>query len=130
LAVVGWKRILRALRQETAMILTALALSFVTTAAGPPAGSVPNTLRVVPRAEPMPNFFRQPARCGPLHDQIARRQDVALKGHPRYLQYAVLRQVDGCALSSPVGYHPDYLLPGRADAPRFRPASDADAPKP
>lgn len=111
------------------MILTAFSAALIVTASGAAAGSAPNEMRAVPRAEPMPNFFRQPARCGALHDQIARRQDVALKGHPRYLQYAVLRQVDGCGLSSPVGYHPDYLLPGRADAPQFRPAADSKAPE-
>jgi hypothetical protein len=112
------------------MILTALPLALALAAAGPPAGSVPNAVRAMPRTEaPMPNFFHQPARCGAVHDQIARRQDAALKGHPRGLQYAVLRQVDGCGLASPVGYHPDYLLPGRADAPQYRPASNSETPK-
>ncbi len=113
------------------MILTALALSVTIAASGPPPGSVPNEVHIMPpTGEPMPNLYRQPARCGATHDEIVRRQNTALKGKPRGLQYAVLRQVDGCALSSPVGYHPDYLLPGRADAPQFRPASDTVTPKP
>jgi len=32
--------------------------------------------------------------------------------------------VDGCGVPTPVGYHPDYLLPGAADAPQYRPVDD------
>jgi hypothetical protein len=81
-----------------------------------------------PKAEPMPNFYSQPARCGPLHDEIVRRVQTAQHGRPAGLHYAVLRKMDGCGLPAPAGYHPDYLLPGHADAPQFRPASDTTAP--
>jgi len=95
------------------MIVTALIL-----AAGVAASPAPTS--------ETPNLYRQPARCGPLHDQIVQRQQAALRGKARGLQYAVLRKVDGCPLSTPVGYHPDYLAPGKADAPPDRPISDTE----
>jgi hypothetical protein len=75
-----------------------------------------------PATERMPNLFHEPARCGATHDEVARRIATATRGRVRP-EYAVMRQVDGCGLRSPVGYHPDYLLPGHADAPRYRPVN-------
>jgi hypothetical protein len=68
-----------------------------------------------PTVEPMPNLFRPPSRCGPLHDEVARRIRTSTAGRSAILQYAVLRTVDGCGVPAPVGYHPDYLAPGAAD---------------
>jgi hypothetical protein len=50
------------------------------------------------------------------------RQNVAFNGGrigPRRagVEYAVYRQLDGCAVPTPVGYHPRYLQPGAADNP-------------
>lgn len=89
-------------------------LAAATIAAAPP----------LPTAERMPNFYRQPARCGALHDEVTRRIRTAERGRANLWQYAVLRQVDGCGVPAPAGYHPDYLLPGRADAPQYRPVDD------
>lgn len=79
-------------------------------------------------ASQTPNLYRQPAHCGALHDRIVQRQQAALRGQPKGLQYAVVRKVDGCPLASPVGYHPDYLLPGAADAPARRPTGQGSDP--
>jgi hypothetical protein len=68
-----------------------------------------------PIAEQMPNAFHQPDRCGPLHDEVVRRIRTSTAGRGGILQYAVLRQVDGCGVPAPVGYHPDYLAPSAAD---------------
>ena len=107
----------------TALILAA-ALSATPTSAWPvDASPVPASVGT-PTAE-TPNLYRQAARCGPVHEQVVQRQRAALRGKARGLQYAVLRQVDGCAVSSPVGYHPDYLAPGRADTARHRPNPDS-----
>lgn len=100
------------------MLLTAIVL-----AAGVSAAPIP------PTAEPMPNLFRQPARCGPLHDDVARRVRTSLRDRPGF-EYAVFRAVGGCCVPAPVGYHPDYLLPGHADAPQFRPADDRPEARP
>lgn len=68
---------------------------------------------------PMPNFYRQPAKCGPLHEGVTRHVQTAA-GKALAPQYAVLRTVDGCGVPAPAGYRQDYLLPGAADAPQFR----------
>ena len=71
----------------------------------------------------MPNIFRQPTRCGPLIQREVRRQQAAMQGRETGLQYAVFRQLDGCMVPAPVGYHPGYLLQGAAkpeDAPANR----------
>jgi hypothetical protein len=104
-------------RQEPTMLLTALTLAAAVGAA-PPA-----------IAERMPNLFHQPARCGATYDEVLRRIRTSFKDRPGF-QYAVHRTVDGCGVAAPVGYHPDYLLPGHADAPRFRPVDDPEPPKP
>jgi hypothetical protein len=69
---------------------------------------------------PMPNFYRPPARCGVLHDQVVRHVQTADSRRPGR-HYAVLRQVDGCPVPAPAGYRQDYLLPGAADAPQSGP---------
>jgi len=111
------------------MVLTALALA-AGVAAAPTPPVVPATEARPPATERMPNLFHEPARCGAAHDEVARRIETATRGRMRP-EYAVARQVDGCGLRSPVGYHPDYLLPGHADAPQYRPVADKDdAPRP
>jgi hypothetical protein len=75
----------------------------------------------IPNTERMPNFYSQPAKCGPMHDEITRRVRTA-SGPQLKPIYAVMRKVDGCGVPTPVGYHPDYLLPGKADAPARRTA--------
>lgn len=67
------------------------------------------------QAAPMPNLFHQPSRCGPVGQEITRRIETANAGRVG-AEYTVMRQVDGCGVPSPVGYHPDYLAPGAADA--------------
>jgi len=68
-----------------------------------------------PKTERTPNLYSQPARCGPVVEGEIRRQTAAFRGLPPLVQYAVLRQLDGCSVPTPVGYHPPYLLPGAAD---------------
>lgn len=87
------------------MSLAALVLAAAASAAPAPAQT----------AAPMPNLYNPPARCSELRDQIVRRQLAAMGGRRPAAQYAVLRQVDGCGVPAPVGYHQDYLLPGAAD---------------
>ena len=69
-----------------------------------------------PPVERTPNFYKQPAKCGPMADAVTRRVKTATGPKPAAI-YAVNRTVDGCAVPAPIGYHPDYLLPGKADAP-------------
>lgn len=68
-----------------------------------------------PRTERTPNLFVEPTYCPSVLEQEARRQETALRGRPAGLQYAVYRRLNGCSVPTPVGYHPDYLLPGAAD---------------
>ena len=107
------------------MILTALLLvagiAAPTVAAEP---AKPQAQARPPIAEPMPNFYNPPARCGALHEEVTRRIRTSTPRTSGLKQYAVLRQVDGCGVPTPMGYHPDYLLPGNADAPQYRPVSD------
>jgi hypothetical protein len=81
----------------------------------PPGGVVERT----------PNLYHQPANCRSVVAGELARQQVAFKGHPPAAQYAVLRKLDGCSVPTPVGYHPNYLLDGAADAPA---AKRGDAP--
>jgi hypothetical protein len=98
------------------MIFAALTLASVLTVAGPP---TPGGLFT----ERTPNLYHQPSYCRTIVEQEVARQDVALKSSGRGgglrdgLQYAVFRQLDGCAVPTPVGYHP-AAEPGAADAPR------------
>ena len=70
-------------------------------------------------AAPMPNLFTQPARCGPVHDAIVRQVRTAARSQSRMgLQYAVMREVDGCSVPAPVKVKQDYLAPGKWDAPK------------
>jgi hypothetical protein len=110
-----------------------IALLLATALSGQPAmemptivlrGGVPALARLKPavvpppgEAEPMPNAFRQPAYCPSVVEKEVHRQHVALSGRETGLQYAVFRQLDGCMVPAPAGYHPNYLLPGAADAP-------------
>jgi len=71
-----------------------------------------------------PNIYREPAGCEDIHRQVVERQGEQLKKLGRLpngvAQYAVERRVGGCSVPTPVGYHPDYLLPGAADPPARR----------
>jgi hypothetical protein len=84
-------------------MILALIAAATTAAAAPP-----------PTAEPMPNLYSQPAHCRAVVEQEVARQDTASHGHPPAVQYAVMRQIDGCGVPTPAGYHPD-LAPGAAD---------------
>jgi len=99
------------------MILDLLAAA--TIAATPPAGA-----RVI---ENTPNLYRQPANCAAIVEGELDRQQVALKGRitpsgtlRSGAEYAVERKLEGCAVPTPVGYHPAYIAPGAADAPAKR----------
>lgn len=82
-----------------------------------------------PTLAPMPNFYRPPARCGPLHQGVVRHVQTATGGLRPLKEYAVARQVDGCPVPAPAGYRQDYLLPGSADAPQFRRMKETAEPK-
>jgi hypothetical protein len=71
-----------------------------------------------PPTERTPNFYRPPAHCGEIHDEVVRRIRTARKGRPMIAQYAVLRSIDGCGVPAPVGYRPDYLAPPKAEPQR------------
>lgn len=75
----------------------------------------PAAAPLAPRTERTPNLYRQPARCGPVADAIARRIETSTAGRRPAAIYAVVRTVDGCGVPTPISYHPDYLLPGAAD---------------
>jgi hypothetical protein len=85
------------------MILAALAVA-AAAAVSPP-----------PIAEPMPNLYAQPAHCRAVVEQEVARQNTAFHGRRPAAQYAVVRQLDGCSVPTPVGYHPS-LDPGVADS--------------
>ncbi|HEY3950193.1 hypothetical protein [Phenylobacterium sp.] len=98
------------------MILAALAAAAVAAPLGGQAS-----------VERTPNLYHQPSYCRQVVEREVARQDVALRGLRPAAQYAVLRQLDGCSVPTPVGYHPTYLAPGAAD-PSSRPARREDAP--
>jgi hypothetical protein len=79
-----------------------------------------------PQAERTPNLYHQPSYCRQVVDKEVERQRVAMKGLRPATEYAVYRQLDGCAVPTPVGYHPS-TLPGAAD-PSSDPAKREDAP--
>ena len=86
------------------MILAALAA-----AAALPLGAPPTTERT-------PNLYHQPSYCRAVVEQEVARQQAAFRGRPPAAQYALLRNLNGCAVPTPVGYHPS-TLPGKADPP-------------
>jgi hypothetical protein len=96
------------------MILAALAVAAAASAQKPP------------QAEPMPNLYSVPARCGSVIEREVSRQRTEFKGRLPVAQAAVLRRLDGCPVPTPLGYRPSYILPGAADAPTGR----GPAPKP
>jgi len=68
-----------------------------------------------PIAERTPNLYHRPSDCGPVVEAEVARQQVALKGRlVGGLQYAVFRELNGCSVPTPVGYHPSQA-PGAAD---------------
>jgi hypothetical protein len=95
------------------MILASLALATTLAVAIPP------------QAEPMPNLYSQPAHCKSVVEREVSRQRTAFRGQVPAAQYAVARSLDGCAVPTPVGYHPGYLQPGKANPP---PATREDGP--
>jgi hypothetical protein len=83
------------------MILAALAAA--ATVAAPPS-----------KAESMPNLYHQPSYCRSVVEQEVARQNTAFHGRPPAVEYAVVREIDGCGVPTPIGYHPS-LEPGAAD---------------
>lgn len=109
----------------TALILAA-GLAAASTSAWPvDASPVPGAV-TTPAAAETPNLYRQPARCGALHERVVQSRRAAMQGRMSGKHYAVLRRVDGCPVAAPMGYHPDYLAPGKADAPQYRPISETE----
>ena len=76
-----------------------------------------------PVIERTPNLYRERAGCRELQFRTAQHQAETFRQLGRLpnaaKQYAVLRQVDGCVVPAPMGYHLP-LLPGAADAPAMR----------
>ena len=85
-----------------------------------------------PVIERTPNLYRPPLDCGELHRQVVERQREELQKLGRLpngsRQYAVNRQIGGCAVPTPMGYHPGYLLPGAADTPAMREDAPSNRP--
>jgi hypothetical protein len=121
------------------MILGALTLASVLTLATPldapdqpavqhePLRVSPNPLIRPPVAERTPNLYRPPGpECADIQRRVRQDQRLAFeklgKLPPGHAEYAVLRQVQGCAVPAPVGYHPP-ALPGAADVPPPAPAA-------
>lgn len=81
-----------------------------------------------PAATETPNRYSAPSHCSDIQRRVAERQQEQLQQLGRLPRaravYAVERRVDGCPVPAPVGYRQDYLLPGAADAPEFRPADE------
>jgi hypothetical protein len=103
------------------MTLLALAISAAISAETP-------AERAAPAARETPNLYQPRLDCGALHRQVIERQREELRKLGRLpnanRHYAVNRQIGGCGVPAPMGYHPGYLLPGAADAPTMR----GDAP--
>lgn len=62
----------------------------------------------------------------------ARAELLAYRGAGMKATRLVMRSMtmqNGCVVPPPEGFHPTYLLPGRADAPRHRPISDGAGTK-
>ena len=98
------------------MILAALTLAATVMIAQPvpTAGQLPNTERT-------PNLYRPPGPgCADIERRVREDQREQLQKLGRLplplLEYAVLREVRGCPVPAPVGYHPS-ALPGAADNP-------------
>jgi hypothetical protein len=96
------------------MILAAIAAATVATA--------------LPPTERTPNLYRPPSGdCRDIARRVSEDQQETLKKLGRLpnaiAQYTVLRQMDGCPVPAPMGYHPPGQ-PGAADAPAMR----GDAP--
>jgi hypothetical protein len=104
------------------MILAALALA----AALDASPAVQAQLAPPRTTERTPNLYHQPSYCRSVVEREVSRQEVALKGLRPAVEYAVARSLDGCAVPTPVGYHPSYLEPGKAD-PQSAPKRE-DAP--
>ena len=105
------------------MLLTALLLAAATTAA-------PVDREVI---RPSPSDSRP--ECRQLRQQIraaepARKELLAGRGRPAATRLVMrtLTMQNGCIVPPPEEFHPAYLLPGRADAPQYRPAADAGGP--
>jgi hypothetical protein len=72
--------------------------------------------------------------CRQLRAQIraaepARKELLAGRGRPGATKLVMrsLTMQNGCVVAPPEEFHPAYLLPGRADAPQYRPVADDDA---
>jgi hypothetical protein len=74
-----------------------------------------------PTIAPAPNLYRSPAAgCQYIARRVTEDQQETLQKLGRLpngvLMYAVERKIGGCAVPTPVGYHPPSL-PGKADQP-------------
>ena len=102
------------------MILAALALS-----AALSTEAVRDTplQRLAPAANETPNLYRGVAGCGDTQRRVSAHQRETLRKLGRLpmagKEYAVNRQVGGCPVPAPMGYHPP-AQPGAADAPAMR----------
>jgi hypothetical protein len=106
------------------MMIAALTLATVLTGATP----APAVEPIPPRTERTPNLYRPPGPdCRDIERRVVEDQQEQLRKLGRlpraYAEYAVLRQMQGCPVAAPVGYHPP-ALPGAADTPAMR----GDAP--
>jgi hypothetical protein len=76
-----------------------------------------------PTIERTPNLYHPVPGCADIQRRVSEDQQESLKKLGRLpdgvAQYAVLRQMQGCPVPAPVGYHPP-ALPGAADAPAMR----------
>ena len=84
-------------------------------------GATPEVAIRPPVAERTPNLYRGPGpECAPIERKVLEDQKEQFRKLGRlpngFAQYAVLRQVDGCTVPAPIGYHPP-ALPGAADVP-------------
>jgi hypothetical protein len=67
-----------------------------------------------PTTERTPNLFHEPSYCRSVVEQEVARQNTAFHGVRPAAEYAVMRQIDGCGVPTPVGYHPSQA-PAVAD---------------
>ena len=76
-----------------------------------------------PRTERTPNLYRPVAGCEDIQRRVSENQRETLRKLGRLpmagKEYAVNRQVGGCPVPAPMGYHPP-AQPGAADAPAMR----------
>jgi hypothetical protein len=102
------------------MILAALALSAALSTDAVRDAPFP---RPAPAANETLNLYRPATGCGDIQRRVSGHQQETFRKLGRLpmagKEYAVLRQMDGCPVPAPMGYHPP-AKPGAADAPAMR----------